>query len=80
MASVLKPSSAPSGVIQHMCLDNMYKGREAFSKIKDLLRKAQARTREMLIEALGAAISSVTVQDTRGFIEYCGYRLAVQLL
>jgi transposase len=53
---------------------------EAFSKIKDLLRKAQARTREMLIEALGAAISSVTVQDTRGFIEHCGYRLAVQLL
>src|SRR5215210_4916798 len=53
---------------------------EAFSKIKGLLRKAQARTRETLIEALGAAISAVTVQDTRGFIEHCGYRLAVQLL
>jgi transposase len=53
---------------------------EAFSKIKNLLRKAQARTRETLIEALGAAISVITIQDTRGFIEHCGYRLAVQLL
>lgn len=54
---------------------------QAFSKIKGLLRKAQARTKEALIEALGAAISAVTGGDARGFFEHCGYRRAVgQLL
>ena len=53
---------------------------EAFSKIKGLLRKAEARTREALIEAMGAAISAVTADDARGFLEHCGYRLAGQLL
>ncbi|MCA1837880.1 MAG: hypothetical protein LC674_03715 [Actinobacteria bacterium] len=63
-----------------MHLDNTHKGREAFSKIKGLLRKAQARTREALIEALGAAISAVTAEDTVGFFEHCGYRRVGQLL
>jgi transposase len=53
---------------------------EAFSKIKGLLRKAQARTREALIEAMGAAISAVTAGDARGFFEHCGYRRVGQLL
>jgi transposase len=53
---------------------------EAFSKIKGLLRKAQARTREALIEALGEAISAVTAGDARGFFEHCGYRRVGQLL
>lgn len=53
---------------------------EAFSKIKGLLRKAEARTREALIEAMGTAISAVTTRDAWGFIEHCGYRLAGQLL
>lgn len=53
---------------------------EAFSKIKDFLRKAEARTREALIEAMGAAISAVTAWDARGFFEHCGHRLAGQLL
>lgn len=53
---------------------------EAFSKIKGALRKAQARTREALIEALGVAISAVTARDARGFFEHSGYRLPVQLL
>jgi transposase len=53
---------------------------EAFSKIKDLLRKAQARTREALIEALGVAISAVTARDAWGFFEHGGYRLPGQLL
>lgn len=53
---------------------------EAFSKIKGLLRKAEARTREALIEAMGAAISAITVGDIRGFFEDCGYRRAGQLL
>jgi transposase len=53
---------------------------EAFSKIKGLLRKAAARTREALIEALGMAISAVSSTDTLGFFEHCGYRRSVQLL
>jgi transposase len=53
---------------------------EAFSKIKGALRKAQARTREALIEALGVAISAVTGRDARGFFEHGGYRLPVHPL
>jgi transposase len=45
---------------------------EAFSKIKGLLRKAEARSREALIEAMGRAISAVTPQDVRGFFEHRG--------
>ena len=54
---------------------------EAFSKIKGLLRKAEARSREALIEAMGRAISAVTPQDAQGFFEHRGYSLlAVQQL
>ena len=52
---------------------------EAFAKIKGLLRKSQARTREALLEAIGAAISTVTAKDVRGFFEHCGYHEVVQL-
>jgi len=51
---------------------------EAFSKIKSILRKAEARTREVLVEAMGWAISSVTDRDARGFFEHCGYHTAGQ--
>ncbi|MDP8948957.1 MAG: IS630 family transposase [Actinomycetota bacterium] len=53
---------------------------EAFSKIKGLLRKAEARTREALIEAMGPAISSVTEEDAQAFFEHCGYGTPVQSL
>ena len=53
---------------------------EAFSKIKNLLRKAGARAREALVEAIGQALSKVTEEDARAFFEHCGYREAVQLL
>ncbi len=53
---------------------------EAFAKIKALLRQAQARGRETLIEALGVAISAVSTADARGFFEHGGYRLSVHLL
>ena len=52
---------------------------EAFSKIKGLLRKGEARTREALVEAIGMAISAVTTKDARGYFEHCGYCAAVQL-
>ena len=46
---------------------------QAFSKIKGLLRRAEARTREALIEAMGIALSAVAARDARGFFEHCGY-------
>ena len=52
---------------------------EAFSKIKGLLRKAQARSGEALLEAIGATISAVSDRDALGFFEHCGYRTTVQL-
>jgi transposase len=52
---------------------------EAFSKIKGLMRNAEARSRAVLLEALGAAISALSAQDARGFFEHCGYRAMVQL-
>jgi transposase len=51
---------------------------EAFSKMKGLIRKVEARSREALLEALGAAISAITDQDARGFFQHCGYRALVQ--
>ena len=53
---------------------------KAFSKVKGLLRRAGARTREALIEALGQALDAVTGRDARGFFEHCGYRLSAQPL
>ena len=53
---------------------------EAFSKIKGLLlRKAEARSREALLEAIGAALSVITDREARAFFKHCGYRTMVQL-
>jgi transposase len=53
---------------------------EAFSKIKGLVRKAEARTREALVEAISSALSAISSGDARGFFEHCGYRMPVQSL
>jgi transposase len=53
---------------------------EAFAKIKNLLRKAAARTKEALVEAIGAALSAITAEDVQGFFEHAGYRPTGQLL
>jgi transposase len=53
---------------------------EAFAKIKNLLRKAAARSKEALVEAMGAALSAVTAADAQGFFEHAGYRPLGQLL
>jgi DDE superfamily endonuclease len=47
---------------------------QAFSKVKGLLRKAEARTRGALIEAMGRALDAVTIRDVRGYFGHCGYR------
>ena len=51
---------------------------EAFGKIKCLMRKAEARSREALLEAMGTAISALSAQDARSFFEHCGYGGTVQ--
>jgi transposase len=53
---------------------------QAFSKVKGLLRRARARTREALIEAMGLALSAVSARDARGFFGHCGYNSMGQLL
>jgi transposase len=53
---------------------------EAFSKIKAMLRRVGARTKDALVDALGQALSAVSAQDARGYFEHAGYRLQVQFL
>lgn len=53
---------------------------EAFSKIKHILRKIAARTKETLIEAIGRALAAVSAHDVRGFFVHCGYRAPAQQL
>ncbi len=53
---------------------------QAFSKVKALMRRAEARTRAALIEAMGQALSADTARDTCGFFDHCGYRTLGQLL
>jgi transposase len=46
---------------------------EAFSKLKALLRRAEARTREALEQAIGLLLDQMTAQDARGYFTHCGY-------
>ena len=51
---------------------------EAFSKVKGRLRKAAARTRGALVEAMGRALDAVTARDAKGWFGHCGYPLDAQ--
>ncbi len=53
---------------------------EAFSKIKSIVRRAGARTKDALIDVLSEALSAISVQDAGGYFEHAGYRLRAQLL
>jgi transposase len=53
---------------------------EAFAKLKGLVRRAEARSREVLIEAMGQALEALTARDARSFFEHRGYRTLDQLL
>jgi transposase len=46
---------------------------ETFSKLKTVLRRAGARTREALQEAICQALLTVTAQDAHGWFDHCGY-------
>ena len=53
---------------------------EAFSKIKNILRKLGARTHEALLKAMQEALSKVTPGDAAGWFDHCGYQVEVQYL
>jgi transposase len=45
----------------------------AFSKLKAFLRRAEARTRDALEEAISAALATITADDALGWFAHCGY-------
>ena len=49
---------------------------EAFSKLKALLRRAQARTKGALVGAIGQALDAITSEDVEGWFGHCGYAVA----
>jgi len=53
---------------------------EAFVKIKNLLRKAAARSKEALTDAIATALNAISAEDIRGYFRHAGYRLVGQLL
>ena len=52
---------------------------EAFGKIKNLLRKAAAGSKEALVEVIGQALYAVGAEDAQGYFEHAGYRPIGQL-
>jgi len=46
---------------------------EAFSKLKTVLRRAGARSREALQEAIATALDLITATDALGWFTHCGY-------
>src|SRR5688500_17181717 len=46
-----------------------------WSKIKIVLRKLKARTRDALDTAISSALTTVTLTDTHSWFAYCGYAL-----
>ena len=53
---------------------------QAFSKVKGLMRKAETRTRQALIDAMGMALCAVSARDAQGYVGHCGYHPMVQSL
>lgn len=49
---------------------------EAFSKLKNGLRRAGARTRAALEQAIAEALDTITAQDAQGYLTHCGYGTA----
>lgn len=48
---------------------------QCWSKIKEFLRAAEARTNEALGQAITQAFAHITASDARGWFQHCGYRL-----
>ena len=45
-----------------------------WSKVKEFLRSAKARTQETLLDAIATALKKITAQDAEGWFASCGYR------
>lgn len=45
----------------------------AFSKLKEFVRRVEARTREALDDAIAAAVKTITLQDVIGWFRHAGY-------
>lgn len=50
----------------------------AFSKLKETIRRAKARTREALDDAIASALGQITPADARGYFTHCGYGVTAQ--
>jgi transposase len=48
---------------------------QAFSKLKQLLRRARPRSLEMVLEATQAAYGQIRASDCRGYFHHAGYYL-----
>ncbi len=53
---------------------------QAFSKLKQVLRRAAARTRAALDAAITTALSTITAANARAWFTHCGYHLSGQSL
>ncbi len=51
---------------------------EAFSKLKTLLRRVEARTRHALHDAIATVLDQITARDAHGYFAHCGYGIHVQ--
>jgi transposase len=47
---------------------------QCWSKVKEFLRAAEARTTEALEQVITKAFASVTASDAHGWFQHCGYR------
>jgi transposase len=47
----------------------------AFANVKEALRRAKARTRAALEDAIATALDTITASDGRAFFKHCGYRV-----
>jgi transposase len=52
---------------------------EAFAKLKALLRREKARTKEVLLRAIGRVLDAITPEDAEGWFGHCGYAVAQSL-
>ena len=51
---------------------------EAFSKIKMFLKYASAQTLDTLLDAIAAALETISVSDALGFFHHAGFTLPAQ--
>ncbi len=45
----------------------------AFSKLKQYLRRAGARSREVLETTIAEALGTITLEDAKAYFRHCGY-------